>query len=224
MFRHCSNDITVDLVESSWGSTMLELKAKPEGVVSSRIIYGHALRRHGSTLTGGVILHAGEVDAAHLVHLRARQRSESVERSCAEAVSRFVEFTKTIVEPSSMSASTRIYIVPAFVTMAERADHNGVDLHLLNGRADSRDVPWEERVNAAKLINQGLHEAALNNGWVMLEHPFAPGAGGDGKRVARELLGKDGIHFKYSFAWSWLYEGLRRVLPEQEEREIQAEY
>jgi len=76
-------------------------------------------------------------------------------------------------------------------------------------------VPWSDKVLAARLINEGVREMAGRKGWVVLEHPFAKGAGGGEETVPTALLAEDGLHFKLSLAWSWLNEGLRRAIEGQ---------
>ena len=208
MMRHCSEALSVDVVESVYGATMLGLKAKRDDVFSTRRVYEHTLRRNANDMNGGVILHLGEVDAAHLVHIRGDETS--MEQNCADAVERLVQFVVEVVEPHFQGRrggqggceGPGIFIVPVVVTT-----NAGLLVQMINGgRDESVDVPWSERAAAAVLINKGVADVAAQRGWSVLEHPFTT------EIPHEKLLGADGLHFKYSLAWAWLNEGMKRAM------------
>ena len=63
-------------------------------------MFRYALARHARDSNGGVILNFGEIDASHLVHVRAAAKGESVEEGALEAADRIAEFAKEVVEPA----------------------------------------------------------------------------------------------------------------------------
>ena len=210
MTRHCSEALSVDVVEGLYGAVMLQLQAKRDGVFSTRRFYEHTLRRHylADDVNGGVILHLEVVEAVHLVHIGGGETS--MEQNCADAVERLVQFVVEVVEPHFQGRrggqggceGPGIFIVPVVVTT-----NAGLLVQMINGgRDESVDVPWSERAAAAVLINKGVADVAAQRGWSVLEHPFTT------ELPHEKLLGADGLHFKYSLAWAWLNEGMKRAM------------
>ena len=230
MFRHCSgvaDDATVSSVASSvvihhvcsrWGATMLGLSnSNPrvlEGtaVPSARTVFEKCILRHSRDSSGGVILNIGGVDAAVAVSKRAARNGETITDGALLAVSRFSDYVAEDVRPrfppeagdgDECAMRPRIYVVPVFVVRQESSA--------------SGEGPWEDKVAVARIMNSRLREMAGEQGWIVLEHPFAPGAGGDdeeGSAIAppQALLGDDNLHFKWPLLWSWLNQALKDAI------------
>ena len=97
--NNCQQDFSFE-VTALLGASALGLKEKPGAPWSTRAVFRYALARHAGDSNGGVILNFGEIDASHLVHVRAAARGESVEVGALEAADRIAEFAKEVVEPA----------------------------------------------------------------------------------------------------------------------------
>jgi len=239
MLRHCSgvaspaspasaaspsvaSSVIIHHVCSRNGATMLGLNNDRGSVWengveiwSARSVFEQALSRHTQFSDGGVILHVGEIDSAILVHSRAARNGETITDGALLAVSRFSDFVSDVVRPyfrpgavevDACAARPRIYVVPVVVLRQVTRDDGA-----------GSDVPWEDQVAVARIINSGLRAIAGEQGWVVLSHPFAPGAGGDAAdngfiEPSGALLGEDGAHFKLSLVWSWLNQALKEAV------------
>jgi len=231
MLRHCSgvtdthaaSSVVIQHVCSRSGATMLGLSntgsvsANAEGfpLWSTRAVFEKVLSRHAPYSDGGVILHLGEVDASHLIHARAARNGETASTGALLAASRFANFVAEVVQPHFLATAERprIYVVPVVVNPHRSlSTYDGE-----NNNFFRKEVRGEDQVAVARTINARLLEMASEQGWIVLSHPFAPGAGGDdadGSYIAppRAVLGDDGVHFKLSLAWSWLNQGLKEAM------------
>ena len=97
--NNCQQDFSFE-VTALLGASALGLKEKPGAPWSTRAAFRYALARHAGDSNGGVILNFGEIDASHLIHVRAAARGESVEEGALEAADRIAEFAKEVVEPA----------------------------------------------------------------------------------------------------------------------------